>query len=420
MAGLTVTIRVLIVLALIGSPLPVRAQDVDQRLKALEDEVAALKRAQADRGGDRFTGLTVTGGDVSLALSGYLQLDARTTFHERPGADEFYVRRARLVLDGKVGDLAWFTVSPDFSNNALYDAYIDLRPGGAATLRLGKFKVPFGLEMLQSAAYLLFAERGLTFDLVPDRDIGLDVHGDAGAVHYALGLFDGVQDGGRLDGDDNDSKSVAARVFAAPFAGTGALSGIGLGVAGTWSSQGEGTLPSYKTSIGQTSFFTYRSGVTAAGRHVRVAPQLSYYHGPFGGFAEYVRSSQVLAGAAGSSRVADSAWQAVASWVLTGENASYHGVTPRRPVTRDDWAAGAVQLAFRYADFRVDGSAFTGGAASLADPIANAHRVREATIGANWYLDARLRMLLDAAHTRFSGGARGADWSAVARLQATF
>ena len=63
-------------------------------------------------------------------------------------------------------------------------------------LTAGKFKVPVGLERLQSATDIRFIERAFPTSLVPNRDLGLSFGGDAagGVVNYSFGYFNGVSD----------------------------------------------------------------------------------------------------------------------------------------------------------------------------------------------------------------------------------
>ena len=169
-------------------------------------------------------------------------------------------------------------------------------------IQVGKFKPPVGLERLQSGANLLFAERGYPTQLVPNRDVGVQLHGQIldGVFAYQAGVFNGVQDGGSGDSDvgSDDHKDVAGRIFFQPFKKSNVepLKGLGVGVAGTWGNQA-GTLPGYKTP-GQQTFFSYVTGtgtnanVTADGTHWRIVPQAYYYWGPFGIFGEYALSSQ--------------------------------------------------------------------------------------------------------------------------------
>src|SRR5437867_4298090 len=86
------------------------------------------------------------------------------------------------------------------------------RPPFTNTLRVraGKMKSPFGIERLQSAQGLLFVERSLANNIVPNRDVGVQVHGELaqGAFGYQLALLNGVTDGGNIDGDTNDAKDL--------------------------------------------------------------------------------------------------------------------------------------------------------------------------------------------------------------------
>jgi hypothetical protein len=70
--------------------------------------------------------------------------------------------------------------------------------------------VVVGLERLQSGSELLFVERGLPTNLVPNRDVGAQLFGDLfdGTISYALGAFNGVPDLGNGDLDNNGSWEV--------------------------------------------------------------------------------------------------------------------------------------------------------------------------------------------------------------------
>ena len=124
---------------------------------------------------------------------------------------------------------------------------------------MGKFKSPVGLERLQSATALAFVERAYPTALVPNRDVGVMLHGNlaGGVVAYAAGVFNGAPDGGSVDLDLADGKDVAGRLFLSPFKrGGGALEGLGFGIAGTTGKQ-TGALPAYRSG-GQVSLLTPR------------------------------------------------------------------------------------------------------------------------------------------------------------------
>ena len=118
-------------------------------------------------------------------------------------------------------------------------------------------------------------------------------------------------------------------------------------------------------------------------------------------------------------RLDNRAWQATASYVLTGEDASYRGVTPSRPFGNNG-GHGAVELTARYGELQIDDAAFP----FYADPTVSASQVRSWTVGANWYLTANLKLATNYLHSSFdaaSAGAKLPDEKAVfSRLQVSF
>jgi len=156
-------------------------------------------------------------------------------------------------------------------------------------------QAPFGLERLQSATDLVFVERGLPANLVPNRDMGIQLSGDLAKnrLNYAIGVFNGTPDGGRVDAACHDAKDIVARLFAAPlqpFPAGHPLRGLGVGLAASRGKQ-HGALPAFKTA-GQSTFFSYAANASASGFRTRLSPQLHYYYGAVGLIAEFVRSEQ--------------------------------------------------------------------------------------------------------------------------------
>jgi phosphate-selective porin OprO/OprP len=101
------------------------------------------------------------------------------------------------------------------------------------------------------------------------------------------------------------------------------------------------------------------------------------------------------------------AWQIAASWVLTGENASYKGVAPRRDFGRgegDGW--GAWEIKARWHELQVDDAAFDDDG-FFADPRVSAEEAKAWGIGINWHLSRWLKLMLDYDRTRFQGGGGG-------------
>lgn len=349
-------------------------------------------------------------GSFKLKIGGYAQADARFYLgdDEEDGVDTFLVRRVRPILSGTVARYFDFNVTPDFGGGdaTLQDAFLDARFSPAFRVKVGKFKPPVGLERMGSAANLFFVERGLPSDLVPNREVGLQVHGQLGngAVAYQAGIFNGVVDGGSNDGDVNDAKDVEGRVFALPFRNGGppALKGLGLGVAGTTGTQ-SGALPAYR-SLGQLAFFTYATGVVADGARRRIAPQASYQHGPVRFLGEWTQVTQRLRSADGDTLEArHRAWQAALAFVLSGEAPANGAVAPAKPFDPAQGGWGALELAVRYNRSDVDDDVFAG----FADAARSARTARAWSVGVNWYLTRNVKYAASFDHTTYEGGAAG-------------
>jgi phosphate-selective porin OprO/OprP len=405
-------------------------EELEQRIRILErrnelaDEQAADKAKTATAAAANKDGFSFKSadGNFQVKFRGLIQLDARffAEDEQRPAVDTFLLRRVRPILEGTVFKLFDFRFTPDFGGGTtvLQDAYVDARFHPAARLRVGKFKAPVGLERLQSASDLLFVERGLPTNLVPNRDLGVQLFGDLAEarVNYALGVFNGVPDGASADVDSDDGKDVAARVFFTPWpkADSAALKGFGFGVAfSTGNPEGTPTatgLTGYRTG-GQATFFSYRSDGTpagttvAAGTRQRFSPQLTWYAGRFGLLAEYVSSSQEVARGAVRDELENTAWQASGSFVLSGGEPSYRGVNPRHPFDLAAGTWGAFELAARYNVLEVDEAAFP----VFANPASAASRAEAWAVGLNWYLTRGLRFMLDYEQTSFTGGAATGD-----------
>src|SRR4029077_513506 len=87
-------------------------------------------------------------------------------------------------------------------------------------LQAGKFKTTVGLEQLLSDRDLGLNERSKATDLVPNRDMGFELHGDlfGGIASYAAGIFNGVGDARNSNNADiENNKAFAGRMFFQPF-----------------------------------------------------------------------------------------------------------------------------------------------------------------------------------------------------------
>lgn len=369
-----------------------------------------------------------------------MQFDGRffVADSDDPHTDQFGFRSIRPDLQGTLFEHYDFRLLPDFGAGraVIQDAYVDIRYTDVAKVRVGKFKVGFGLERLQGEAQTTFVERGLPSLLTPNRDLGIQVFGEfvGGALAYQVGVFNGVADSASSDGDISDDKEGAARVFVRPWAsGPAIVKELGVGAAVTYGDT-HGTpaatdLAQLKTQA-QTTFFTYKVGqalmdtdtVIADGRHWRWTAQGYWYAGPFGVLAEYVRSTQHVALAGTHLRPTAEAWQALAQWVITGDDATYKSVTPKHPFDPAKGDFGAVDIAVRIGELRFrDSEIFDDG---FADPAKSARRAWSAGVGVDWFANKAFRFVLDLERTWYTLGSktgdRAAETSITGRAQLVF
>ena len=411
-------------------------QALDQKVRVLErlrenDQDAAATVAKAQ---PRITvganGFSFGSADSNfvVALHGVVQVDSRTFQNNDnvPGNDSILLRRARPILSGTVYHDFDFLFVPEFGGGtpgasssattpSIYDAYVNYRYSPALQFQAGKFKTPVGLEQLQADVNLAFNERSLVTDLVPNRDLGFELHGDiaGGLLSYAAGIFNGVGDARNSSNVGfQDDREFDGRLFVQPFKRTSLkpLQNLGFGVGGSWRDSSitntlglpnttGGSQPGFFTD-GQQQFFAYTNGVVAAHTHWRLAPQAYYYYGPLSLMGEYAISDQDVRNGTHSADLQNTAWEIAGGWVLTGEDATFNGVAPRHPFNprNGDW--GALQLVARYAELDVDKAAFP----NFANPAVSASEAHAWGVGLNWYLNKNIRVNTSYSRTTFTGG----------------
>jgi len=414
---------------------------LDQRLRVLERNLelqeeareAKEKTAAVVTVNDKGASLKSADGGYEVKIRGLLQGDGRFYGSDVPAGtnDTFLLRTARPIFEGTLGKWVGYRFTPEFAGDSasIVDAYADLKFSPAATVRVGKFTSPVGLERLESSSALSAVERSLASELAPNRDIGAQLQGElaGGTVGYAIGVFNGTVDGrDAVTTNPDDDFEFAGRLFFEPFKNDANFwSGLGFGIGGSvGDTEGTGNnfLPRYRTP-GQLQFFNYLGTVAADGNRTRWSPQGYFYHNGFGLLAEYIESSQdLLAADATRAKLENTAWQATVSWILTGEDASYRGLAkPASPFNPGKGGWGAWELVGRYGALDVDDDAFP----LFADPGVSARSARSWTVGVNWYLSSNLKLVANYLQTSFDGGATaGADRpdekAVFTRLQVAF
>lgn len=185
----------------------------------------AAVQAQATKPNAASTPRTIGLKNDTLNISGYVQ----GRFTEAPRTtNTFEMRRARLILDGKLTDTIGYQVQIDGVKPQLLDAKVDFKPLKQFGVTIGQFKIPFSTESYTSDNLLQFVERSTVVNsLAPGRDnssngrdIGIQFAGKTlrykgvDRIEYFGGVFNGA---GINVKDDNHFKDESFRLIVRPL-----------------------------------------------------------------------------------------------------------------------------------------------------------------------------------------------------------
>lgn len=395
-----------------------------ERLREVDEETSKKKASETPIVSANKDGFISRAPDTSYQLriryeghfDGRTFIDTSTTTR----LDHFLVRRARAIFEAKVPGHFVFRLMTDFGNASVSipDAYLESAFSPLIGIRLGKFKVPFSLEVLQSTGVVPYVELSLSSQLSPTRDIGAQLQGEIGngLVSYAAGVFNGASDAQTLDADWNTSKDVAGRVFLQPFQSVGFLKGFGFGAAGTYGNHNDprdpkkwvstlapSTIPSYK-SEGQESIFKYRDTTFSSGNQTRYSIQGHWYVGPIGIIGEYLNSASAITNIKvikTTKTLTNTGWNVGAVYALTGEPNGFKGLKPFRNFDPRNGQWGALELVARVSVLTIDKNAFP----VFADSTKSVKSAGDYTGGVNWHLNRNVKVQLSNTNTAFKGGA---------------
>ena len=377
---------------------------LDQKLRVLErnSELSAEAAAADAKKQPKLTAsdgrieIASSDGANSLRLRGLVQADGRFYLDDANAAqDRFLLRRARLIFEGKFAERFNYVIQPEFAGStvSILDANVSTALTPSINVRFGRFKTPVGLEQLQSDPVAFFNERSIATNLAPNRDVGVELFGSVldKKLAYQLAVVNGVIDGGNSNPSSDNLEgdfTVAGRLFATPWANDkdSALKGLGFGIAASAGNYEGAQLNAYRTD-GQQTFFAYGATTVADGQATVISPQAYHYTGPFGLLAEYFHADRkVNNGLGASDKLTNKAFNVSLGYVLTGEEASYRGVTPKANFKPSAGTWGAFEIVARYAHVDIDDDTFP-----LFAGATNATEVNSYGLGLNWYLSKTVR-----------------------------
>ena len=348
----------------------------------------------------------------------YLILQAQLQVFEadNPASNEFFMRAVRPGLKGTIYKYYDFNVVAEFGNgkSELLDGYMGFNHLPWAELRVGQYKQPFSLEWYSPCPWRDFIEMSLPIDnLTPDRDIGVMVHGNMakGVFDYGLSLCNGT---GKNTRDTNDDKDVVARVVLTPFnrSDNAFLKGLHLGGGMTYGNQETASNQMRREgkfqTAGETVFFQFEEDVFHDGHRTRYGAELAWIVGPFSLKGEWARMDlDDLYEKKGGSKddfTIDGSYVSL-SYIVTGESLPFKDgkcgmISPTQTFDPKKGTWGAIQLVARYETFSIDNDLLNKG---YADPNKYTDDADGFTLGVNWYLNDRVKAMLNYNRTEFDG-----------------
>jgi phosphate-selective porin OprO and OprP len=413
-----------------------RLEGLDQKVSAIDHKVEIQKETreiQADtarkqalqapivKASDEGFSLSSPNGDYRIRFAGNIQGDGRffTSGDDKNVSGTFYLNKVRPILSGALAKYYEFQIMPDFGQGkvVLQDGWLNVAYFSQAQFQLGKYKAPVNMERLQSDPYIEFIQRSEVQNLVPNRDVGAQIQGNLfnSLMTYQVALMNGVPNNtASVDFANNDAKDFMGRVFLTPFkpSDNEFIKGLGFGFGATYGDECCATTSVYKT-WGQSTWFSYNSGVTASGQRTHIDPQAYYYWRHLGLQAEYAQDEHSLNLTTTKGTLVnrtdtftDSGYMAQASYYLTGENSSFGWVKPLHPFDPHNGGWGAWELAARISNTAAQSRQFELG---FANPGVSAKTATEFALGINWYLSNNIKYWFDYANTEFKDGAGTAN-----------
>ena len=231
---------------------------LEERLDALQSRLARLERGraivelQASLPEERLevvwtNRLEAQGtGGFKLRFGGRIHFDsiASLASDRIADGDGFDLRRTRLALELRLSRRLRLRLGLEFAGGEaeLKLAFFELRElGPFKTLRIGKFTEPSGLERQVSTNDLFFLERSVATELLPGRQSGLMLRGEAieGRLSYFAGLFRQSNDQGLSEPLVDGRYALSSRVVWRPLGHEG-KEVLHLGASASWRRPGSG------------------------------------------------------------------------------------------------------------------------------------------------------------------------------------
>lgn len=344
-----------------------------------------------------------------VRLTGFFQADAGF-FNQDPTSIAAYgdindnrgFRRTRLAAVGDVSEYVSYMIEMDFAfpgRPSFMDVWADVHDVPVlGNVRIGQYRMPFGMDALTSVRELTFLERASPFAFNPFRQIGAGFHdnNEAQTVTWAASVYGTATDPWGGNTGDN-GYGMASRITALPIYADDGSFLVHVGFDYSLNRPSSKTIEYRNTpeyggpfvgptgTLASVPFFVDTGVMSATTSNLLNAEAAAVWN------HAYVQSelTYALVNLTNGNTATFPGYYAQAGYFLTGEQRSYNkiaGVLGRvKPI--HNWGEpcgyGAVELAARYSYLDLTSRSVSGG------------RMNDVTLGVNWYLNQYTKLQLN-------------------------
>src|SRR5262245_20272680 len=367
----------------------------------------------------------------NLRITGLLQVDAAYFAQDAANIasvgdiqDVFGFRRARLAVFGDVSEAVSYIIEMDFAEPgrpSFKDVWAELRQFPAlGNLRIGYWRMPFGMDELTSVRELTFLERPLAFAFAPFRQVGIGFQdtNESQTVQWEVAGFKFPTDFfGTGQGDRG--YGMAARVTALPLYENDGEQLIHVGLDYSFINPGNGIAQFQSQPEYDGPFVGTNGNVPAVPFFIDTGAVTVSHYQLFnaevgGGVGSWYMQSElryaVMSQTSGPTTTLPT-FYIQSGYFLTGEVRPYNKVAgvfgrvkPLHKLGEDGW--GALELAARYSYMDLNGPGFQGG------------RLNDLTIGVNWYLNQWARVQFNYIRAFLDDPLHGPSEASIAAIRA--
>ena len=302
------------------------------------------------------------------------------------------IRRARLELDGNIGEDLEYVMSYEMGGripvNTFHDLALRYTGFEPFDIYVGRGKEPFGLEELTSSKSITTIERYYFTEATgadTQSHFGIRLDGNIGKLGWSTGLFNPFLD--QLLNDGSDRFAWTSRLFAAPVNNDREVLHFGFAYTDR-NLDMPVPRPGFLLDIAEAGG-RLNSSILTVDDDKQYGLEALYINGPFSVQGEIFNKS--MRGAEGDPDSDVDSYYVQVAWTLTGEQRPYRTGSGVPDIIRPSGGPRAIELVakYDYIEFAPEGRP--------------TEEVSGLLLGANWYVRNNVKLMLNYIHVNSDG-----------------